>query len=264
MPIRSIGQNRMTAHAALSQNRKTRRKAGGFLLLPFALFAAPLLLAASFVAYVLWPTWPRAPIALDAPALPITVAGTLFEVPPAAIRVAAQRHAGPQERIDLAFLWPSLRPPPGGKSEGAPIEGIDGTGPSASGATPGRADADGRLFATIAPLGQLLPPAERLRSIYPRYADAQAAPGADGLAVLPFRAGTPYEGEDLIYFADNPDRFYARCTRDSGVMPGSCIQERMLGDADMTLRFPRDWLDNWQGVSAGFDRLIAQLQPQRH
>ncbi len=93
----------------------TRRKARGILLLPFALFATPLLAAASFVAYVLWPTWPSTPIALDAPALPITVAGTLFEVPPAAIRAAVQRHPGPQERIDLAFLWPSLTPAAAGR-----------------------------------------------------------------------------------------------------------------------------------------------------
>ena len=50
---------------------------------PFAVFAALAAAAASFVAYVLWPTWPSTPAALDAPALPITVAGVVFQVPPA-------------------------------------------------------------------------------------------------------------------------------------------------------------------------------------
>lgn len=250
-------------HAALSRNRKFQRKAGGFLLLPVLLFAAPPVLAASFVAYVLWPTWPSAPIALNAPALPITIAGVLFEVPPAAIRVAVQRHPGPQERIDLAFLWPSLQAPrPDAKLDGEQPEDIAATGSATAGARAEAADASGRLFVTIAPLGQLLPPAERLRSIYPRYVEAQAAAGAHGLAIASFRPGTPYEGEDLIYLPDNPERFYARCTRQTGIMPGTCLQERAIGAADVTLRFPRDWLNNWQPVSAGFDRLIAQLHPE--
>ena len=54
---------------------------------------------------------------------------------------------------------------------------------------------------TIAALGAVLAPAERLRSIYPRYVEAQATAGPDGLAFLPFRAGTPYQGADLVYLA---------------------------------------------------------------
>ena len=87
-------------------------------MLPVALLAVLVLAAGSFVSYVLWPTWPGAPVALDAPTVPITVAGVLFDVPPAAIRAAVQRHPGPHERIDLAFLWPSLAPPqPDDKAE---------------------------------------------------------------------------------------------------------------------------------------------------
>jgi hypothetical protein len=249
----------MAAQATFS--RKRRRRAGRFMLLPLALLIG-LLAAGGFVAYVLWPTWPSAPVALDAPPLPVTVAGVLFEVPPAAIRAAVQRHPGPHERIDLAFLWPSLTPPlADGKNESTPLNPIEGdnSGPSPKSEA---ADAHGSLFVTVAALGSLLPPAERLRSIYPHYVEAETAVGADGLAILPFRAGTPYEGEDLVYFAENADRFYARCTRRSGIVPGTCIQERALGDADITLRFPRDWLDDWKNVAAGFDRLIAQLHPQ--
>ena len=50
-----------------------------------------------------------------------------FNVPPAAIRVSVQRRPGAHERVDLAFLWPSLEPPdPNAKAvaptpEGAPI-----------------------------------------------------------------------------------------------------------------------------------------------
>jgi hypothetical protein len=251
------------ATQALSHPSNIQRKARGFLLLPFALFVIPLLVAASFVAYALWPSWPGAPIALNAPALPITIAGTLFEVPPAAIRAAVQRRPGPQQRIDLAFLWPSLVPPrPDGSVDNKPLDTIDGNRVALHDKTPG--DPSHHLFVTIASLGSLLPPADRLRDVYPRYVEAQAVGGADGLAILPFRAGTPYEGQDLIYLAGNPDRFFTLCTRDSTVMPGTCMHERILGDADITMRFPRDWLGNWHSVSDGFDRLLAQLHPQGH
>ena len=108
----------------------------------------------------------------------------------------------------------------------------------------------------------MLPPAERLRSIYPRYVEAQATAGPDGLAILAFRAGTPYEGEDLIYLAADPEQFFARCTRQVGAVPGTCIHERALDAAEITLRFPREWLDDWRSVAAGFERLVTQLRPQ--
>jgi hypothetical protein len=31
----------------------------------------------------------------------------------------------------------------------------------------------------------------------------------------------------------------------------------------MTIRFPRDWLSDWRNVAAGFDRLTAQLRPDK-
>jgi hypothetical protein len=252
----------MTAHAVSPLRR--RRKARGFLLWPILLLVALVLAAASFVSYVLWPTWPTAPIPLDAPAVPITVAGVLFDVPPAAIRAAVQRHPGPHERVDLAFLWPSLAPPqPEGKADaksGSAPAAAAGTDAAAPLAPVGSTD---RLFVTIAGLGTVLPPLERLRTIYPRYVEAQATAGPDGIAILPFRAGTPYEGEDLVYLAANPEQFFARCTRQIRTVPGTCINERALDGAAIALRFPRDWLDDWRSVAAGFDRLVGQLHPQR-
>lgn len=235
----------MATHVAHPQ--KIRRMGGGFPLPPLALFLALALLGGSFVAYVLWPTWSAAPVALDAPAIPVTIDGVLFEVPPGAIRAAVERHPGPHERLDLAFLWPSLKPPP------------DGSSATQTAAAASTAEAAGRLFVTIAPLGSVLPPNERLRSIYPRYVEATASAGADGLAILPFRTGSPYQGEDLVYFADAPDRFFARCTRQVGIVPGSCLADREVDRVVVTLRFARDWLKDWREVAAGFDRLLAQL-----
>src|SRR5262245_33837189 len=99
----------MTAHTL--PRTKVRRKTGGFFALPLAILVVLVAGVGGFVAYVLWPTWPTSPIAADAPAIPVTVADVLFNVPPAAIRTKVHRHAGAHERIDLAFLWPSLTPP---------------------------------------------------------------------------------------------------------------------------------------------------------
>jgi hypothetical protein len=116
---------------------------------------------------------------------------------------------------------------------------------------------------TIVGLAGVLPPLERLHTIYPRYLAAQAEAGPDGLAVLPFRSGTPYDGEDLVYPAGNPEQFFARCTHPAGAVPGTCISERALEGAQITIRFPRDWLSDWRNVAAGFDRLTAQLRSDR-
>ncbi len=104
--------------------RRRRRALHNPLSGPLLLFAAAALTALAYVAYVLWPRWPDRPVAFDAPSLPIVIAGTAFNIEPAAIRVPVQRHPGTQERVDLAYLWPSLMPPdPAFKaSVGAPVD----------------------------------------------------------------------------------------------------------------------------------------------
>ncbi len=244
----------MTAHTVF---RRRGRHTPGLFSLPFVVVVILLAAAAAFVSYVLWPTWPSRPTALDAPAIPITVAGELFDVPPAAIREAVQRHPGRQERIDLAVEWPSLAPP---RADDKPADktALNAENAAAAAAAP----ENRRLFVSIAGLGSELPPLERLRTIYPRYAETKASAGPDGLAILPFRSGTPYDGQDLMYFGTNPEQFFALCTRPGDIVPGTCIHERMLGGAEITFRFPRDWFGDWRMIAAGFDRLITQLHPQ--
>jgi len=244
----------------LSDEQSTRRRPApgradrrghGPLMLPLAVFAAGVLLAFLYICYVLWPRWPGPPIGPDAPALPITVAGVAFNVPPAAIRMRVQRRPGAQERVDLAFLWPSLAPPdPSAKPS-----------PPAPGAPP--APTLERIFVTIANAGDTLEPAERVINIYPRYVAAEAVAGPDGLAVLPFKDGTPYQGEDLVYDPAAPG-FIVRCTRNgAGPTPGTCLYERRIEAADVVVRFPRDWLGDWRNVAGKIDALITRLRPAR-
>jgi hypothetical protein len=250
----------MTVDAVPRSGRRSEARAGPrrsrrIFTLPFLGLVLLAAAAGGVVSYLLWPTFPSTPVELDAPSIPVTIGGVLFNVPPRAIREKVQRHPGQQERIDLVFEWPSLSPPQADEIDRS--KPVDAENAAAEVA----AKQDRRLFVTIAPLGAVLPPLERLRTVYPRFVESQATAGADGLAILAFRTGTPYQGEDLLYVGASPEQFYARCTRASRTVPGTCMQERSIGNDVVTLRFPRDWLSDWHSVGAGFDRLIAQLHP---
>ncbi|MET0877462.1 MAG: hypothetical protein ABWY14_10020, partial [Tardiphaga sp.] len=148
-------------------SRPVRRRAGqGLFMAPLVVVIALALGAIAVIGYLLWPRWPGAAIAPDAPAFPITVAGVAFNVPPAAIRVKVQRRPGAHERVDLVFLWPSLEPPdPNAKP------------PPPTGTAPAPRPTFERIFMTIAGAGDTLAPAERVMTIYPRYTASEALHG---------------------------------------------------------------------------------------
>jgi hypothetical protein len=198
--------------------------------------------AMALVGYLLWPTWEAD--ASNGPArLPVSIGATLFNVPTAAIRMKIQRHSGPQERVDLAFAYPSLEPPEAPKHVSAntleeTIQPID------------------RIFLSIAAHHDALAPDIRVRTIYPRYLEQASTPGQDGLTMRAFRDSTPYASEDL-FFANSP-AISTRCTRDAAT-PGMCLSERRIEGAELTFRFPRGWLVQWRDVAAAMDRLTLQL-----
>jgi hypothetical protein len=227
------------------RHQRHRRARRSPLAGPLLLFAAVVLTAAVYVAYVLWPRWPETPVARDAPSLPVVVADVAFNIEPAAIRQAVQRRPGAQDRIDLAYLWPSLLPPDPARKPtvGAP------------------ADPNERLFVTIQAADATLPLIDRVKTIYPRYLAAEPAAGPEGLTVRAFRDGTPYQGEELAFEPATPEHFLARCSRRGVNNSGSCLLERRIGNADITVRFPRDWLSDWRSVAGGIDRLLARLHP---
>ena len=231
------------AHGAYRSPRVRRARAN--LRLPLVVSLALALLAVGYVTFVLWPHWPGVD-ALNAPALPITVASELFNVPPAAIRLPTQRHAGPQERLDLAFLWPSLNPPD----------------PTAKPSLSDEPNALDRMFVTIAAADGTLPPVERIDAIFRRYLADERFESPDGLTIMSFRDGTPYQGEDLYLDGAAPEKFLTRCTRPGAVgTPGMCLYEQRIGAASITVRFPREWLADWRGLARAVDRLIAGLRP---
>ncbi len=222
---------------ALLAGGQTRRARGP--ILHAVLFGALAVLGIAAIVYLLMPRWSVEQAPVDAPRLPISIAGVVFNIAPAAIRFPVQRRAGPQDRIDLAYVWPELNPPD-----------------SHAGVSMAR------LFVAIEPAQSTMLPSERLRSIYPRYADTPSASGPGGLVIAAFRDDSPYAGEDLLYDAAAPDRFLVRCNRSRAPLTlAMCLYERPDGAATLTFRFPRDWLDDWPALLAATDRLIEGWRP---
>jgi hypothetical protein len=202
--------------------------------------------AVTLVGWLLWPTW-EPDKSIDPERLPVSVGGTLFNVPTKAVRVKAQRHSGPQERVDLGFLYPSLEAPDPSRHAAAD--------------TPEQAVPPiDRIFVSLSAHHDTLAPEIRARTIYPRYLEKAATQGDDGVVMRAFREGTPYSGEDL--FVATTPAVVARCTRDAAT-PGMCLSERRIDGADLTFRFPRSWVAQWRDVAGAMDRLTAQLRGPR-
>lgn len=225
--------------------RDTRRNPRSHMML-IMVAATVTATAVALVAYLLWPTWAARPA--SAPdRFPVSVGGTLFNVPTAAIRRKIQRHSGPQERVDLNFLFPSLEPPDLPKHVSADtveekVQAID------------------RIFVSISAHHDALAPDTRVRTIYPRYLAPASTPVDDALTMRSFREGSPYANEDL--FSATAPGLDARCSRD-GLTPGMCLSERRVDGADLTFRFPRSWLSQWRDVANAMNRLTAQMQGPR-
>ncbi|BCM83663.1 hypothetical protein [Methylobacterium indicum] len=133
------------------------------------------------------------------------------------------------DRIDLAIPWSDL------------------TG----GALPGLM----RVTATRAPETEApLSPARR----YARFLTAEAQPLPEGLMRRRFRAGTPFEGEDLYLAEGEGGRFAARCATGPSPEPeAACLSEVRIGALSLRLRFAAERLPSWSAGLAGLERLFG-------
>lgn len=237
---------RMTLLSTAQHFARSSRSNARAHLAPVAVGGALAAGAIALIAYLLWPTWGTDP-ARGPGRLPVQVGGTLFNVPTKAIRRKIQRHSGPQERVDLAFTFPSLEPPEAPKHVSAdtveeqphPID---------------------RIFVSIAAHRDSLAPDMRVRTIYPRYLEQASSQVDDGLTMRSFKDGSPYGNEDM-FVATNP-ALSARCTRDAAT-PGMCLSERRIEGADLIFRFPRSWLTQWRDVAGAMERLTAQMHGRK-
>ena len=98
-----------------------------------------------------------------------------------------------------------------------------------------------------------------MRTIYPRYLADTQFDGPDGLKVISFQDGTPYQNEDLFFDPAAQPGFVTRCSRPAAT-PGMCLYERRIEGVDVTVRFPSEWLTSWRAVNEGIEKLIGKLK----
>ncbi|AWN53112.1 hypothetical protein [Methylobacterium sp. 17Sr1-1] len=193
------------------------------------ILAAALGLAGSLALTGVVAAWLARPMA---PAGPVVVSALTARplVLPAAwiVRPGAAAEATP-ERIDLAIPWTELT--------GSALPGLM------------------RVTATRAPETEApLSPARR----YARFLTAEAQPLTDGLMRRRFRAGTPFEGEDLYLAQGEGSRFAARCATERVPEPdAACLSEIRVGSVSLRLRFSADRLPSWSAGLAGLERLFG-------
>ena len=238
-----------TAYAAIAGAHAPRTPAAGRLL------ALPLIVVAAWLAAALGFDRLHAVAALAGPPVgPMRrrcrspSRGVAFNVPPAAIRFKMQRRPARRRASISASCgrrWsrPTRPLPTVPTRHAAPQPPTGCSSPS-----PQRRHAAARRAA-------------RRRSIRAMSRPTPVA-GPDGLAVLrvPQRHALSGRGPDLRPAA--PERFLVRCTATAPApRRASACTSGGSASADVTVRFPREWLDDWRAVADGIERLIGTLRP---
>jgi hypothetical protein len=177
---------------------------------------------------------PATPVAVRA-----EVGGVKLAVPRDLIRFEPQRKDGTHPRLDLAFAWPSL--------EGRGQLSVQG-------------EAFGSLvFLSLQPRDEALDPARRMAQIYMRFLSTEIHAAVPGLAARRFVEGSGYDGEELVYDPVRPGVFFLRCARTGGTPQPSCIRELRIAGIDVTYRMSRQHLDDWRGIEAAVQSLVAAI-----
>ncbi|MGY2047255.1 hypothetical protein [Methylobacterium sp. JK268] len=172
-----------------------------------------------------WATRPQAEAGLRLVADP---SGRTLSLPAAWFTGAAPREAT-ADRLDLAIPWKDLAMP----------------------------DAPGRLRVTVTRSPETEAPLSPARR-YARFLTAEIEPSPGGLLRRRFRAGSPFEGEDLYLAQAEGGRFAARCAVDPGPEPeGACLSEVQFGDLSLRLRFAAERLPGWQAALQALERLFG-------
>ncbi|WP_407528102.1 hypothetical protein [Methylobacterium oryzisoli] len=105
-----------------------------------------------------------------------------------------------------------------------------------------------------------LSPARR----YARFLTVEVQPLPDeGLVRRRFKAGSPFEGEDLYLAQTDGSRFAARCTAAGQAdHETACLSEVRIGDLSLRLRFAAERLPAWRGLLRGLEQLFAPAPPE--
>jgi hypothetical protein len=204
------------------------------------LVAGAIVIGAMVTGSVVWSLRPQ-PVAQERSAL--VRIGDQWLVPPLALMGPTpedvQHEAG---LLRLRLAWPSLGP------------------------AKGAAD----IHVMIVPADQNFDPAAQLKT-WSRFLTSAAWSNPGGLVVRNFRKGTPFEQDELYLALPDGRSFAALCPMQPAANPQNpvaapampeepCRATMRHGPFDISLRFPREALTNWQGLSTGVKALIDSLK----
>ncbi len=123
-------------------------------------------------------------------------------------------------------------------------------------------DPNERLFATIQASDGTMPINERVQTDLPalsRAGDGAARRRASTLR--PFRDGTPYQGEEMVYEQAAPEHFLARCSpqgrRQHRHLPVGASRRQCRHHVALSARVA----ERLENVAAGIDKLMARWRP---
>ena len=173
----------------------------------------------------------------------VTVAGRALSIPRNAIRFAAQRRAGPRDRLDLALVLPEWS----GRTD----------------ATSARFDVVGRppdvVWLTIEPSRDGIDAAARLATVYSRLFVGDPREGPNGLVGRGLSPKAGYVDEEGWFEPGVVRPFVARCWPPApGEEADVCLHDMVVAGVAVGLRFPKSMLADWPRLREGLRARLAE------
>lgn len=174
----------------------------------------------------------------------VELAGRVLSIPMNTIRFPTQRRAGPQDRLDLALLFPDWT----GRTQ-ADGARFDETG-----------IASDVIWVTLAPAGNEMDQAGRLATVYARLfvGDPLAAEDDLGLVGRRLSPEAGYVGEEVWFEPGVVHPFVARCWPLAPNGPvTTCLNEEIVDGVMVGRRFSRARLARWREVRSGLSARLG-------
>ncbi|WP_342361644.1 hypothetical protein [Terrarubrum flagellatum] len=169
----------------------------------------------------------------------------ILELDEALIHPGPQRQGGKLDRADLILGWPDLGP--------AHLVAWDDRGHAAPPAASAHV-----LMSLQAADG--IDPATRSLAVHGRFIEPEIWSNPGGLIMRRFKAGSPYEGEELVMTPDGAE-FAARCPT-AGVgrhdLPPRCLATFRAAGVDALVSFDPALLPEWQRLKSGVLNLVGR------
>lgn len=203
---------------------------GGRLMAVLAIAAG---LAVGGLAFSLRPA--PAPVSRD---VEVSIGGKRLRIPGGLVRAH-----DPEGRIDLALRWTDLST--------AATTGSQDKSPA-----PRIGDV---LLVTLAPAETAASTGDRLGGLYARFLEPAVKAGPGNLIERRFKAGSPYENQELLFAPPDGRRFLAICDarpRAGEVLPPLCTTRFERNGVAVQVRFEPRLVESWERIESGLMPLV--------